>query len=102
MAAPYDIDSMHISEKIATQVGCAAMLTSSANDLQRVFDAYLAEKKRADDAESELKEARKEIQSLRTTIALMNGVQPIQNIYNVERDFVANQTIQQKNERSNE
>lgn len=52
MAAPYDIDSKQISDKIATQVGCAAMLTSSAKDLQEVFDAYLAEKQRADEAEA--------------------------------------------------
>ena len=68
MAAPHDIDSKHISEKIATQVGCAAMLTSSAKDLQEVFDAYNAmkeeaaewkskyeaEKQRADKAEQEI------------------------------------------------
>ncbi len=68
MAAPYDIDSKHISDKIATQVGCAAMLTSSAKDLQEVFDAYNAmkeeaadwkskyeaEKQRADKAEQEI------------------------------------------------
>ena len=52
MAVPHDIDSKHISDKIATQVGCAAMLTSSAKDLQEVFDAYLAEKQRADEAEA--------------------------------------------------
>jgi len=52
MAVPHDIDSKQIPEKIATQVGCAAMLTSSAKDLQEVFDAYLAEKQRADEAEA--------------------------------------------------
>lgn len=51
MAVPHDIDGEHISEKIATQVGCAAMLTSSARDLQEVYDAYLAEKQRAEEAE---------------------------------------------------
>lgn len=68
MAVLHDIDSKHISEKIATQVGCAAMLTSSAKDLQEVFDAYNAmkeeaadwkskyeaEKQRADKAEQEI------------------------------------------------
>ena len=52
MAAPHDIDSKHISEKIATQVGCAAMLTSSAKDLQEVFDAYNAMKEEAADWKS--------------------------------------------------
>ena len=52
MAAPYDIDSKQISDKIATQVGCAAMLTSSAKDLQEVFDAYNAMKEEAADWKS--------------------------------------------------
>ena len=102
MIPPRDTEGKQISNSVAIKQGIAALLTTYAEAEQKWYDAYLAEKKRADDAESELKEARKEIQSLRTTIALMNGVQPIQNIYNVERDFVANQTIQQKNERSNE
>jgi len=93
MAAPHDIDSKHISDTIASQVGFAAMLTTSAKDLQEVFDAYLAEKKRADEAEQELAEARKEIQNLRATISLMQGVQPITNNFNIERDYVALQTI---------
>lgn len=68
MAAPHDIDSKHISDKIATQLGFAAMLTSSAKDLQEVHDAYSAmkeeaadwkskyeaEKQRADKAEQEI------------------------------------------------
>ena len=52
MAVPHDIDSKHISDKIATQVGCAAMLTSSAKDLQEVFDAYNAMKEEAADWKS--------------------------------------------------
>lgn len=93
MAVPHDIDSKHISEKIATQVGCAAMLTSSARDLQEVYDAYLAEKERAEKAEKELLEARKEISDLRDTIALMKGVQPINNTFNIEHDYVALQNV---------
>ena len=93
MAVPHDIDSKHISEKIATQVGCAAMLTSSARDLQEVYDAYLAEKERAEKAEKELSEARKEIENLRATIALMQRVQPISNTFNIERDYVALQNV---------
>ena len=93
MAVPHDIDSKHISEKIATQVGCAAMLTSSARDLQEVYDAYLAEKERAEKAEKELLESRKEIANLRATIALMKSVQPINNTFNIERDYVALQNV---------
>jgi hypothetical protein len=93
MAVPHDIDSKHISEKIATQVGCAAMLTSSARDLQEVYDAYLAEKERAEKAEKELLESRKEIADLRATIALMKSVQPINNTFNIERDYVAHQNV---------
>ena len=96
MAVPHDIDSKHISERIATQVGCAAMLTSSARDLQEVLDAYLAERDRADKAEKELSEARKEIENLRATIALMQGVQPISNTFNIERDYVALQNVNQR------
>ena len=52
MAVLHDIDSKHISDKIATQVGCAAMLTSSAKDLQEVLDAYNAMKEEAADWKS--------------------------------------------------
>ena len=53
MTAPYDIDSKQISDSIAIKDGIVALLaTSSAKDLQEVFDAYLAEKQRADEAEA--------------------------------------------------
>lgn len=96
MAVPHDIDSKHISEKIAIQVGCAAMLTSSARDLQEVYDAYLAERDRAAAAEKELLEARKKIESLEATIAHMKEAQPINNTFNIKHDYVALQNVNQR------
>ena len=52
MAAPYDIDSKQISESVAIKQGIAALLTTSAEAEQKWYDAYLAEKQRADEAEA--------------------------------------------------
>lgn len=51
MAVPHDIDSKQISDSGAIKHGIAALLTSSADSEQRLFDAYIAEKQRADEAE---------------------------------------------------
>lgn len=93
MIPPHDTEGKQISESVAIKQGIAALLTTSAEAEQKWYDAYLAEKKRADDAEAELADARKTIQNLQATIALMQGVQPITNNFNIEHDYVALQTI---------
>ncbi len=93
MIPPHDTEGKQISESVAIKQGIAALLTTSAEAEQKWYDAYLAEKQRADEAEKELSEARKEIQNLQTTIALMQGVQPITNNFNIERDYVVHQKI---------
>lgn len=100
MAVPHDIDSKHISDKIATQVGCAAMLTSSAKDLQEVFDAYLAEKQRADNIEKKYNEKCSEVEQLKAIIAAMQVAKPTMH-YHIAHDYVANQYVE-NNERSDE
>lgn len=93
MIPPHDTEGKQISESVAIKQGIAALLTTSAEAEQKWYDAYLAEKKRAEAAEAELAEARKTIQNLQATIALMQGVQPITNNFKIERDYVALQTI---------
>lgn len=52
MIPPHDTEGKQISESVAIKQGIAALLTTSAEAEQKWYDAYLAEKKRADEAEA--------------------------------------------------
>ena len=60
MDVPHAIDSEHISQSIAIQAGFAAWLTTSSDQLKEVFEAYLAEKKCRQEAESKYQEEHRE------------------------------------------
>lgn len=51
MIPPHDTEGKQISESVAIKQGIAALLTTSAEAEQKWYDAYLAEKQRADEAE---------------------------------------------------
>ena len=52
MIPPHDTEGKQISESVAIKQGIAALLTTSAEAEQKWYDAYLAEKQRADEAEA--------------------------------------------------
>lgn len=52
MIPPHDTEGKQISESIAIKQGIAALLTTSAEAEQKWYDAYLAEKQRADEAQA--------------------------------------------------
>ena len=52
MIPPHDTEGKQISESVAIKQGIAALLTTSAEAEQKWYDAYLAEKRRADEAEA--------------------------------------------------
>ena len=55
MIPPHDTEGKQISESVAIKQGIAALLTTSAEAEQKWYDAYLAEKQRADEAEARAK-----------------------------------------------
>ena len=93
MIPPHDIDSKQISDSVAIKHGIAALLTTSADSEQRLFDAYNEQKERADYFEQMYNDKCKEVEQLKATIAAMQAVQPITN-YNINRDYVAAQYLQ--------
>lgn len=100
MIPPHDTEGKQISESVAIKQGIAALLTTSAEAEQKWYDAYLAEKQRADNFEKKYNEKCSEVEQLKAIIAAMQVAKPTMH-YHIAHDYVANQYVE-NNERSDE